>query len=105
MTHLRHIIGSNGRGLAYWCQGCDEAHVIHVGEGDGPRWDWDGNRDAPTFSPSVLCRAGKRICHTFVRGGMVEFLSDCTHSFAGQTLPIPPWPYADDEFAGVEPIQ
>ena len=35
------------------------------------------------------------ICHTFITDGQVQFLSDCTHEYAGQTLPlpdIPPYP-------------
>lgn len=24
--------------------------------GGAPMWEWDGNRDAPTFSPSVNCK-------------------------------------------------
>lgn len=30
-------------------------------------------------------------CHSFVRGGMIEFLADCTHDLAGQTVPLPSW--------------
>lgn len=33
-----------------------------------------------------------RVCHTFVRNGMVQFLGDCTHEFAGQTVPLPELP-------------
>lgn len=33
-----------------------------------------------------------RVCHTFITDGMVQFLSDCTHQFAGQTLPLPDLP-------------
>lgn len=87
----------------YWCPGCGYAHVIHHGPGEGPRWNWDGNADAPTFSPSVLVKTGRavdpsfvpeegdppEICHSFVRGGKIEFLSDCCHSLAGQTVPLP----------------
>lgn len=90
-----------GGGIAYWCQGCKDLHMVHVGEGPGPRWTWDGNVTAPTFSPSVLCTCGKQRCHTFIRAGMVEFLGDCTHALAGQTLPLPDWPYAEGEFSGV----
>lgn len=105
---LRQIIGSNRGRLVYWCQGCDSPHQVKVVEGPGPTWSWDGNTDAPTFNPSVLVtletpRKTFR-CHTFVRGGMVQFLGDCTHEFAGQTLPIPDWPYADGEWCGVEPL-
>lgn len=107
-----------GGGLAYWCQGCNDVHVI-----DTARWSWDGNRDRPTISPSVLVRSGCKatghkpgdscwctynaeqrakgepevdfgctVCHTFIKDGMVQFLSDCSHDKAGQTLPLPEFP-------------
>jgi len=30
------------------------------------QWDWDGNREAPTFSPSINC---KGCWHGFIRNG------------------------------------
>lgn len=36
-------------------------------------------------------RFGKT-CHTFIRNGQVQFLGDCTHKFAGQTVPLPELP-------------
>lgn len=59
-----------------------------------PAWSFDGNHDAPTLSPSVKQEwtfgdARERRCnHFFVRGGHVEYLGDCTHQHAGQTLPL-----------------
>lgn len=102
-------IGGVGLYLYYWCQGCKRPHCVTTGERAAePRWKWDGNAEAPTFSPSVLVtRTGPVVndrCHTFIRGGMVDFLSDCTHALAGQTLPLPDWPYADGEYGGVEPL-
>jgi hypothetical protein len=32
-----------------------------------------------------------RICHSFVEQGQVRYLSDCTHKYAGQTVPLPDW--------------
>lgn len=29
------------------------------------------------------------VCHSFVRDGRIEFLSDCTHALAGQTVDLP----------------
>lgn len=29
------------------------------------------------------------ICHSFIRDGRIEFLSDCTHKLAGQTVDLP----------------
>lgn len=92
-------------------------HVIGVGAGDGPRWEYDGNPEAPTFMPSVLVtyRHPKgysnanpaplgydgehvnEICHTFVRAGQIQFLGDCTHALAGQTVPIPDLPQGHND--------
>lgn len=84
--------GENGRVL-FWCAGCDGAHQIYVGSGDGPRWTFDGNADNPTFAPSVLVTGhmdGHEMrCHSFVRSGRIEYLSDCSHSLAGQTIDLP----------------
>jgi len=116
MGQLSPKLRSGAGGLiTYWCQGCEEPHQITVNHG---RWTWDGNVEAPTFSPSVLVTSGHYMsghtgrcwcdhirehpededgftcgrCHTFIRGGMVEFLGDCTHALAGQTLPLPDLP-------------
>lgn len=90
--------------LAFWCPGCDEGHHVRV-EGEGkPLWGYNGKPEAPTFSPSVLvtgvqCRrqhkveaGGKTVCHSFVREGQIQFLGDCTHGLAGQTVPLPEFP-------------
>ncbi len=101
-----------GNRLTWWCPGCDEAHGIQHGAGSGPRWGWNGSTDKPTFTPSVLVRWGSYadpnwkpepedppglsgVCHSFVVDGAMQFLGDCTHKLAGQTVPIPPWPRPD----------
>lgn len=91
-----------------WCPGCDDTVRITS------EWDWDGNLDAPTFSPSILTTgvqwaesehfykpnhasvpAGGEIrCHSFLRAAVWEFLTDCTHALAGQHVPmvdLPDW--------------
>lgn len=102
--------------LSFWCPGCNEAHQIATGTGPRPRWGWNGNAEAPTFTPSVLIRTGHyvsghegsdcwctwedrdefpnmrcRICHSFVTDGRIQFLGDCTHALAGQTVDLPEW--------------
>lgn len=32
-----------------------------------------------------------KICHSFVEQGQIRYLTDCTHKFAGQTVPLPDW--------------
>lgn len=61
-------------------------------------WTWNQNVDAPTVMPSILTKGGGRICregeykeqvcHSFVSDGKVQFLTDCTHEFAGQTVDL-----------------
>lgn len=81
----------------WFCPGCESAHRIEIG-----RWSWNEDREAPTFTPSVLStmtphesmrdEVPAERCHCFVESGQIRFLNDCTHELAGQTVPIPPLP-------------
>lgn len=92
---------TTGNGLMFWCPGCDGGHRIAHGEGSGPRWTWNGDVERPTFTPSVRVRydgpdAGRdgappTVCHSFVTDGRIQFLSDCTHALAGQTVDLGDW--------------
>lgn len=31
------------------------------------------------------------VCHSFITDGQIQFLSDCTHALAGQTVQLPKW--------------
>lgn len=66
--------------------------VILKGARDGtPCWSWNGSIDKPTFKPSILSFGGTdgtERCHSFVTDGKVQFLSDCTHAYAGTTLDL-----------------
>jgi hypothetical protein len=59
-----------------------------------PCWTWNGSVDSPTLAPSILTRfdsgdpTESYVCHSFVTDGMVQFLSDCTHGLAGETVPL-----------------
>ncbi len=73
------------------CRDADRcsAHVFNIRK-DGRGWDFDGSYEFPTFSPSMLARDSRgHICHSFVRNGKIEYLSDCTHELAGQTIDLP----------------
>lgn len=101
----RKLRVGDGNRLLFRCPGCDELHVVQHGAGDGPRWGYNGNPDAPTFTPSVLVtwqtpsdnpdefdddsKNVKHICHSFVTDGRIQFLGDCTHKLAGQTVELP----------------
>lgn len=101
---LRSIAYGDRPAVGFWCPGCETMHVVTT---DAPRgWKFDDNHDAPTFAPSVLVtyngrdagqdrghgKAPPARCHSFVRAGRIEFLSDCTHALAGQTVDLPDLP-------------
>ncbi len=101
---LRSLEG--GR-VMFWCPGCDGAHQITVEDvpnRQGPIWGYNGNPDAPTFTPSILVQyngtdAGQNradgrlappaICHSFVTNGHIQFLGDCTHALAARPSKCP----------------
>lgn len=119
MSQLSPILRDATDGmLLFWCPGCDGAHGITVnrGQAEGPKWGWNGSIDKPTFTPSIKVSGyelsaesvarlerGERIgegqrwpgrdtvCHSFVNDGRIQFLGDCTHALAGQTVDLPPW--------------
>lgn len=81
-------LSSRADAVAYWCPGCGHRHHVEVQKSQGiasPSWEWDLNTESPTITPSVHCVG---YCHHFVRGGRIEFLSDCQHKLAGQTVPM-----------------
>lgn len=115
----KKLRGLEGGLVAFMCPGCGELHQFRVeGEGR-PKWGYNGNPDSPTFTPSVLVRGVrstmteadwaeydkydvkadrekiladhrfKSVCHSFVRDGQTQFLGDCTHELASQTVELP----------------
>lgn len=96
------VDGPKWRTLYLWCPACDTLTALPVHGEDGnlpighPCWDWDENLEQPTVSPSILQHKTEvsPLCHSFLRAGRWEFLWDCTHPMAGQTVdmvPLPDW--------------
>jgi len=105
------VMGDDG--LTYFfCPACRCKHHLVV---SGPNaWTWNGDGDKPTFQPSIghtftlplsdedfeawmadhsykLPAPVEMYCHSFITDGMIEFLGDCKHAMAGQTVPLPDW--------------
>jgi hypothetical protein len=87
------------------CPGCGCAHFFN------DTWQFNGDQDRPSVRPSIKV-TGKRsitdeeharimagekvdipgfVCHSFVTDGKIQFLDDCTHELAGQTVELPDW--------------
>lgn len=106
------------RGIRFDCPGCAAAmraaRAEYCGDGGvvlavdwvppgyevspqcaGPRWGFNGDLERPTLTPSVLTRFPygldqvQVVCHSFVTDGRIQFLGDCTHALAGQTVDLP----------------
>lgn len=136
-----------------FCPGCESAHPFTIDNGGmtrakgdpRPTWEWDGNLESPTFSPSMLVYSSVHVCkdrhivteclthdecdekvhsimnyhdvtdesdwkyghdsghpsdvsvpfgncHSFLKSGVWEFLSDSAHSLAGHKVPMIPLP-------------
>ena len=80
--------------VLFRCPGCEENHQVPVI--GAPGWERNQSLTAPTFRPSIMVHGanakGPTVCHSFVTEGRIQFLSDCTHRLAGQTVDLPAWP-------------
>lgn len=115
---ILRIVDPRGRAVAFFCPGCKELHTVNLTDLH-PCWSFNGDYDKPTFSPSILVRSGHYAstkkddcwcnfeerfpdegpspyhctqCHSFVTDGKIQFLSDCSHELAGQTVDLPDAP-------------
>ena len=105
-TYGDNPLWKSGRGYEHWCPACKTTHEFAVQEPfrNGAKWTFDGNVDAPTLTPSMNIRIGPypddnehgpgwiEVCHYFLRGGVIQYLTDCTHEMKGQNVPLPDLP-------------
>lgn len=112
-------IENNPGDYRFHCPGCNEEHVVYTQAphiNGGAKWYYNGNHDKPTIQPSLLIRSGHyvpehkndscwctyneehkedpapfscSVCHSFITDGNIQFLNDCTHHLAGQTVELP----------------
>ena len=115
---VRRLLAENFDHI-FFCPGCRCGHGFNAYLNKLPRWQFNGEMDRPTLSPSLLmtsskltdagradyfawCDAGypertapfetvPLVCHSFVTEGQIQFLSDCTHELAGQTVALEPF--------------
>lgn len=101
-ARAKRVVDSEGReyGWRIECPACradtgNGAHILTTGEHLPTRWGFNGDADRPTFTPSLLCRypfgeeRREVVCHSFITDGRIQYLGDCTHAMAGQTVDLP----------------
>ena len=95
---IRVLEGTDESGVKYYAVHCPACKCGHKFDG---RWKFNGDFERPTFTPSMLVkpysttRADGSIvklvnqCHSFVTDGRIQYLGDCEHEMAGQTVDLP----------------
>ena len=81
------------------CPACGYSHVLHIFNSEvsyRDNWNFNGSLEKPTFTPSLLNTVyrsdGKiQVCHLYITDGTIQYLADCTHSMAGQTVKMMEW--------------
>lgn len=89
MTKLLKFSGNRKEGqpeYTFHCPGCGYSHWFKTDKPE-PTWQWNGDLEKPTVNPSILVH-GEFRCHLYLRDGMIQFLNDCSHKLAGQTVPM-----------------
>ena len=85
---VARIVTEDGTRFLEWhCPGCQCGHRADL-KPQG-RWTLTGDPEsAPTLAPSVNYQHPGARCHCFVKAGHIQFLGDCDHALAGQTVPM-----------------
>lgn len=87
--YLRRVEG----GYAHYCPGCDHLHAYATDKPleNGSRWAFDGNLNAPSFTPSM--NIGDNWCHYYLTAGELIYCGGLKgHGLSGQTIPLPELP-------------
>ena len=104
MQEDRVIRLTSDLGLIYYCPGCLRKHIVYVDSNKKPCCGWNGDIVKPTFTPSVIVRhtptytdkeleqLGQEqlvkdiVCHSYITGGKIRYLSDTNHHLSGKTV-------------------
>ena len=86
---MSKLLSEDNGNIAWRCPGCDCVHNIpvEVGVKVDHKWQWNGDGEKPTISPSVFVH-GSEECHAVITDGTIQFMGDCSHKLAGQNVPM-----------------
>jgi hypothetical protein len=91
----------------FFCEGCGNCHGFRTATWPQPtgmteqeiewfksKWNFNDDNKKPTISPSLLIHdineKGEQFvkCHSFITDGKIQYLGDCNHKLAGQTIDL-----------------
>lgn len=89
MAKVTSIVHNGENWIRYYCPGCKLHHTV-----PGKKWDWNCDIDYPTLSPSVkhmytTDSEEDKVCHYFIKNGLIEYCGDCSHDLKGQKMELP----------------
>lgn len=101
MGQVSRVLRRSTTGYLHWCPACEEMHQL-----PDAGWTFDGNLERPTFRPSFKHESrdpklqgldspwkhSPHVCHYNLVGGVLMFVGDCTHAYAGKSVPLPDLP-------------
>ncbi len=106
--------------IGHWCPACREIHdyAVDAPYANGAKWGFDGNLEAPSFTPSMniawgLGDKGVERCHYFVRRGVagrgedtnrsyIDYCGDSTHALSGKSILLPEIPVECGRWTPIE---
>ncbi len=78
--------GENKISYIFYCPGCKCHHMYYI-KGYNISWQFNGNLQSPTFTPSLRVNYGNgKVCHLFVTNGKIEYCSDSFHELKGKQI-------------------
>lgn len=104
----RYDVPPGGVIYEFMCPGCNYHHPYRTKAYEGekhwsgkaetpvPVWQFNGDLEKPSFTPSLLIHGhvpkGKTKsegrCHLYVTDGKINYCGDCDHALAGKTVPM-----------------
>lgn len=118
---------SGATGLYFYCPGCKGPHAVNTDPNHLWQFNDDVDKPTLTPSVLVSGRdftvkgqadydawyasgcpknedgslhqfeSAPTVCHSFITDGHIQFLSDCTHDLAGQTVEVPEFKWDEED--------
>lgn len=81
-----HLSNDTEEIWGFKCPACGRTHQFWTKKDGKPWWSFNGDVENPTVHPSVAVTMHDGFCHFFIKDGKMQFLNDCTHRLAGNTV-------------------
>lgn len=89
MAKIKEVRYAGHHQFLYFCEGCGYEHAFAL-KSEGGHHEFNGDLNVPTVSPSLVQNfTPGKMCHSFIKAGVIQYLPDCWHHLKGQTIQLP----------------